>query len=52
VAGHGGVKLWACKPCVDARGLGASSLDKRVKLGGMNEFHAACKEADTRVVTF
>jgi predicted peroxiredoxin len=52
VAGHAGVKLWACKPCVDARGLVASSLDKRVKLGGMNEFHAACKEADTRVVTF
>jgi tRNA 2-thiouridine synthesizing protein D len=52
VAGHGGVKLWACKPCVDARGLAASSLDKRVKLGGMNEFHAACKEADTRVMTF
>ena len=52
VAGHGGVKLWACKPCVDARGIVASSLDKRIKLGGMNEFHAACKEADTRVVTF
>jgi len=51
VAGHGGVKLWACKPCVDARGLAASSLDKRVKLGGMNEFHAACKEADTRVAS-
>ena len=26
VAGHGGVKLWACKPCVDACGLAASSL--------------------------
>ena len=52
VAGHGGVKLWACKPCVDARGLAATSLDKRVKLGGMNEFHAAAKEPDTRVVTF
>jgi tRNA 2-thiouridine synthesizing protein D len=46
------VKLWACKPCVDARGLVASSLDKRVKLGGMNEFHAAARETDTRVVAF
>jgi predicted peroxiredoxin len=52
VASHPGVKLWACKPCVDARGLVASSLDKRVKLGGMNEFHAAAKETDTRVVAF
>jgi tRNA 2-thiouridine synthesizing protein D len=52
VAGHSAVKLWACKPCVDARGLAASSLDKRVKLGGMNEFHAASKEPDTRAVTF
>jgi predicted peroxiredoxin len=52
VAGHPAVKLWACKPCVDARGLAASSLDKRVKLGGMNEFHAASKEPDTRAVTF
>jgi hypothetical protein len=26
--------------------------DKRMKLGGMNEFHGAAKEADTRVVTF
>jgi tRNA 2-thiouridine synthesizing protein D len=52
VAGHDGAKIWACKPCVDARGLGVASLDKRVKLGGMNEFHAACKEPDTRVVTF
>jgi sulfur relay (sulfurtransferase) complex TusBCD TusD component (DsrE family) len=50
VAGHKNVTLWACKPCVEARGL--VSLDKRIKLGGMNEFHAAAKEADTRVVCF
>jgi len=52
VAGHPKVTLMACKPCVDARGLGASALDKRVKLGGMNEFHAAAKQADARVVNF
>ena len=50
VAGHPNVTLWACKPCVDVRGLAA--LDKRVKLGGMNELHAAAKEPDTRVVSF
>ena len=42
----------ACKPCVDARGLAASALDKRVKLGGMNELHAAAKLPDVRVVNF
>jgi tRNA 2-thiouridine synthesizing protein D len=52
VAGYPGVVLWACKPCVDARGLASGSLDKRIKLGGMKEFHAAASEADTRVITF
>ena len=46
VAGHPNVTLWACKPCVDARGLSAGALDKRVKLGGMNDFHAATKNAE------
>jgi tRNA 2-thiouridine synthesizing protein D len=50
VAGHPNVMLWACKPCVEVRGI--TSLDKRVKVGGMNEFHAAAKEPDTQVVTF
>ena len=50
IAGHPNVTLWACKPCVEARGL--VNLDKRVKIGGMNEFHAAAKEPDTRVVSF
>ena len=50
VASHANVTLWACKPCVEARGLG--TLDKRVKLGGMNEFHTAAKQPDTRVISF
>ena len=52
VAASPSVTLWACKPCVDARGLVGSSLDKRVKLGGMNEFHAAAKRNDARIVSF
>jgi predicted peroxiredoxin len=52
VASHPNVTLMACKPCVDARGLSASVLDKRVKLAGMNEFHAAAKQPDARVVNF
>ena len=52
VVSHANVTMWACKPCVDVRGLAGPMLDKRVKIGGMNEFHAAAKEPDTRVVTF
>ena len=52
IAGHPNVTLMACKPCFEARGLNASVLDKRVRLAGMNEFHAAAKESDPRVVNF
>jgi len=52
VAAHTNVTLWACRPCVDARGLAAAPLDERVKLGGMNEFHAAASAPETRVISF
>ena len=52
IAGHPNVTLTACKPCADARGLSAAVLDKRIKLAGMNEFHAAAKQPDARVVNF
>jgi tRNA 2-thiouridine synthesizing protein D len=52
VVAHPNVILWACRPCVDARGLAPPSLDHRVMLGGMNEFHAAAKQPDSKVVAF
>jgi sulfur relay (sulfurtransferase) complex TusBCD TusD component (DsrE family) len=52
VAAHPKVSLWACRPCIDARGLAPSSLDRRVKLGGMNEFLAATKQPETKVICF
>ena len=52
IAGHPAATLMACKPCVDARGLTAAVLDKRIKLAGMNEFHAAAKQSDARVINF
>jgi predicted peroxiredoxin len=52
VASHPNVRLWACRPCVEVRGLTSDMLDQRVKLGGMNEFHAAAKQPDARVVSF
>ena len=48
VVSHPNVSLWACRPCVDARGLAPSSLDHRVKLDGMNEFHAAAKQPELK----
>ena len=48
VVSHPNMILWACRPCVDARGLALPSLDQRVKLGGMNEFHAAAKQPELK----
>ena len=52
IASNPNVTLWACKPCVEVRGLAAPTLDRRIKLGGMNEFHAAVKAPDAKVVSF
>lgn len=46
------VTLWACKPCVEVRGLGGAALDRRIKLGGMNEFYAAASRPDTRLLSY
>lgn len=51
IAGNAKATLYACRPCVDARGLPTGSLDRRVKLAGMNEFHAAAREANTQVLS-
>jgi tRNA 2-thiouridine synthesizing protein D len=52
VAAHPKAALWACRPCVDARGLAPSSLDQRIKLGGMNEYHSVAKQPDAKVINF
>jgi tRNA 2-thiouridine synthesizing protein D len=52
VAAHTKAKLWACKPCVDVRGLAGAALDRRITLGGMNEFHTAASGPDTRVINY
>jgi tRNA 2-thiouridine synthesizing protein D len=52
VASYQNVIVWACRPRVDACGVALPSLDHRVKLGGMNEFHAAVKQPDSKVVAF
>ena len=52
VASHAKATLWACKPCVEVRGLAGAVLDRRIKLGGMNDFHAAANRPDAKVVSF
>jgi tRNA 2-thiouridine synthesizing protein D len=52
VVSHPNATVLVCKPCLEARGLGAASLDGRVKFGGMNDFHTAAKSADARIVNF
>ncbi len=52
IAGNARVTLWACRPCVEARALAVPTLDRRVKLGGMNDVHAAAKAPDARAVSF
>src|SRR5262245_54466842 len=52
VAAHSKAKLWACKPCVEVRGLAGAPLDRRITLGGMDEFHAAAKGADSQTINY
>ncbi len=52
VANHPNITLLVCKPCLEARGLTAATLDKRAKLGGMGELLAAAKKPETQVVNF
>lgn len=52
VVSHPKARVLACKPCVEVRQIPETSLDKRIALGGMNDFHAAASGSDARVVTF
>lgn len=52
VVAHANATVLVCKPCLEARGLNGASLDQRTKLGGMNDFHAAARETDARVINF
>jgi tRNA 2-thiouridine synthesizing protein D len=52
VVSNSNATVLVCRPCLEARGLNAASLDARVKLGGMNDFYAAAKQHDAKVVNF
>jgi len=52
VIDHQNSEIWVCQPCVDVRKISAKSLDPKIKIGGMNDFHSAAKHGDARVVNF
>jgi tRNA 2-thiouridine synthesizing protein D len=52
VVAHANAAVLVCKPCLEARGLNGASLDKRTELGGMNDFHAAARDVDAKVINF
>ena len=52
VASHPNAEIWVCKPCAVSRHITSEIMDSRVTVAGMNEFHAAAKREDAKVVTF
>jgi sulfur relay (sulfurtransferase) complex TusBCD TusD component (DsrE family) len=52
VVSHPNATVFVCTPCLEARGLDVAVLDRRTTPGGMNDFHAAAKDPEARVVNF
>jgi tRNA 2-thiouridine synthesizing protein D len=52
VFAHPKAEVLVCKPCAQVRHIPDSILDKRVKMAGMNEFHASAARENVRVVCF
>ena len=49
---HPNATVLVCKPCVEVRHIGEAALDPRVKMAGMDAFHAAASQEGARVVAF
>ena len=52
VLAHPKAEVLVCKPCALVRHIADSILDKRVKMAGMDEFHASASRDNARVVCF
>ena len=52
VVSHANAKVLVCKPCALVRHISEASLDKRITMAGMNDFHASASREDARVVCF
>ena len=52
VVSHAKAEVLVCKPCAQVRQLSEANLDKRTKMAGMNEFHAAASRENARIISF
>ena len=52
VISHANAEVLVCKPCAEVRQLTEAVLDKRVRLAGMNDFHAGAARDNARVIAF
>lgn len=52
VVSHPNATVLVCKPCAEVRHIGEAALDPRVKMAGMDQFHAAAARENARVVGF
>jgi tRNA 2-thiouridine synthesizing protein D len=52
VVSHANATVLVCKPCAEVRHIGEAALDPRVKMAGMDQFHAAASSEGARVVGF
>lgn len=52
VVSHAKAAILVCQPCAQVRHLSEAMLDKRTKMAGMNEFHAAASRENTRTLCF
>ena len=52
VVSHANAKVLVCKPCALVRHISEGSLDSRIAMAGMNDFHASASRDNARVVCF
>ena len=52
VLAHKESQILVCKPCLEVRHISVESLRSGIKIGGMNDFHAAASGKNTRVLSF
>ncbi len=45
-------EIVVCRPCAEARGIGADALVAGARFGGMDRFHAQAGRDDCKVVAF
>lgn len=52
VLAHENAEVIVCKPCAEARGIGADALLETCRMGGMGEFYQQVAREDCKPVAF